>query len=80
MPENISNIESTWSEVKENTFMCLTLLHSGWPKLHRVLTVLSATGLSIGIPKTINIPFVSNGKLMILRVPPIVKHIMKIDN
>ena len=24
---------------------CLTLLHSEWPKLHRVLTILSAVGL-----------------------------------
>ena len=31
--------------------------------------------LSIGTPETINIPFVSNGKLMVLGVP-IFKHIM----
>ena len=31
--------------------------------------------LSIGTPKTINLPFVSNGKLMILGVP-IFKHII----
>ena len=28
----------------------LTLLHSEWPKLHRVLAVLSAVGLSIAFP------------------------------
>ena len=27
---------------------CLTLLHSKWPKLHRVLAVLSAIGLRMG--------------------------------
>ena len=32
------------------TFMCsLTLLHSEWQKLHRVLAVLSATGLISGL-------------------------------
>ena len=74
MPENISNMESNWSEVKEKYPYVLYPI-----ALHRVLTVLSAMGLCMGIPKTINIPFVSNGKLMVLRVP-IVKHIMIIDN
>ena len=31
--------------VKTNDFLGLILLHSEWPKLHRVLAILSAVGL-----------------------------------
>ena len=53
----------------EVTLPCITLLHSEWPKLHRVLAVLSAIGLNFGKPKTINFPFGTNGKLLLLVVP-----------
>ena len=53
---------------------CLTLLHSERPKLHTVLTYLSAIGLSIGTPKTINFSFVLNGKLMVSGVPVYKNH------
>ena len=36
-------------EPKPNFGLFSTLLHSKWPKLHRVLAVLSAIGLNLGL-------------------------------
>ena len=50
-------------KIKPNVFIlfaakgwyCLTLLHSEWPKLHRVLAILSAIGLNKKVKGTVHL-------------------------
>ena len=53
------------------TLISLTLCTQKGQNCMQFLAFLSAIGLSIGTSKTINLPFVSNGKSMFFRCPNI---------
>ena len=55
--------------------MCLNIGFKGfWVSIYHTIFLYSLMCLNIGTPKTINFPFGTNGKIIVLGVP-ILKHI-----